>query len=195
MLRQILLGMTYSLVLMNHALAAGEGGKADSSNIFSGGIFQSLFTLAIFVLLLYILRKYAWGPILTGLQKREDHIRQSIEDAEKAREDGQKALQDYQEQLAQARAKSQAIIDKGRSDAKQLAENLKNQAKDEAQSLRDRAQQDIASAKNQALREIYDQVTNLATDMAGRIVQKSLTPEDHRQLLQESLDKLDGSPS
>ena len=155
----------------------------------------SIFALIVFALLLAILAKYAWGPILASLQKREDHIRQSIENAEKAREDAEKALQDYQEQLAQARAESQAIIDKGRSDATQLAVTLKNQAKNEAQSLRDRAQQDIASAKNQALREIYDQVTNLATDMAGRIVQKSLTADDHRQLLQESLDKLDGSPS
>ena len=195
--------MTYDVGLIGSTLvflstqvsAAADAQESGGGDIMDGSLMTSIFALIVFALLLAILAKYAWGPILASLQKREDHIRQSIENAEKAREDAEKALQDYQEQLAQARAESQAIIDKGRSDATQLAVTLKNQAKNEAQSLRDRAQQDIASAKNQALREIYDQVTNLATDMAGRIVQKSLTADDHRQLLQESLDKLDGSPS
>lgn len=166
--------------------AAGEMGH-ESPNLFGGDIWLSIFTLVIFVILLAILGKFAWGPILSGLQKREEHIRNTIEEAQNARQEAEKSLAEYKEQLAQARQEAQAIIEKGRTDAARLAEDLRVKAQAEAQSLRDRAQQDIGSAKNQALNEIYDQVAVLATEIAGKIIQKSLNPEDHRQLLDESL--------
>ena len=174
------------------AVAADEGGSAD---IMAGSLWTSIFALVIFGLLLWILGKYAWGPILTSLQKREDHIRQSIEDAENARAEAESSLNEYKEQLASAREEAQQIIDKGREAASKLAEDLQQKAREEASSLRDRAQQDIASAKNQALREIYDQVTTLSVEMAGNIVQKSLNPDDHRQLIEESLTKMQADNS
>ncbi len=189
MLRQLFASMFVSLMMVSVACAESEGG---SPNIFDGGPVLSIFTLAIFGLLLVILYKAAWGPILSGLQKREEHIRSTIEDAQNARQDAEKALEDYKTQLAKANEEAQAIIEKGRSDASRLAQELQTKAQDEAQKLRDRAQQDIASAKNQALNEIYEQVTVLATDMAGKIISKTLSPDDHRQLLDESLSQLQG---
>ena len=162
----------------------------ESPNIFSGTLGTAILTLAIFIVLLVILGKWAWGPILSGLQKREDHIRQSIEDAENARADAEKSLTQYKEQLATAENEAQSVIDKGRTDAAHLAEEMKEKAQAEAQELRQQAQRDIASARDQALRQIYDESADLATDLAGKIISKTLNPEDHRQLLQESLSKL-----
>ena len=169
--------------------AVEHGGDA-APNIFSGDLAMAFWTILLFVILLAVLGKWAWGPILTGLQKREEHIRLSIEDAEKARSDADKALAQYQQQLSEAQGQAQAIIEKGRTDALQLAEQLKQQAQDEAQELRHRAQHDIVSARDQALQEIYDQSAQLATDLAGRIINKNLDPQDHRRLLQESLTQL-----
>jgi len=159
-------------------------------DVFSGTWITPILTLAVFVVLLAVLGKWAWGPILSGLQKREEHIRQSIEEAEKARADGEKALAEYKEKLAEAQGEAQAIIDKGRADAVALADELKQKAQEEGQHLRAQAARDISSAKDQALKEMYDQSVNLAADIAGRIIHKELNAEDHRELLQESLNKL-----
>ena len=86
----------------------------ESPDIFSGTWGTAILTLAIFIVLLAVLGKWAWGPILSGLQKREEHIRRSIEEAEQARADGEKALQEYKEQLAQAQSEAQVIIEQGR---------------------------------------------------------------------------------
>jgi len=175
------------LVTLSSPLVAAEEGGGD---IMAGSLWTSILSVVIFLLLLLILGKYAWGPILSSLQKREDHIRQSIEDADNARAEAEAALSEYKAQLAKAREESQQIIDKGREAASKLAEDLQQKAREEASSLRDRAQQDIASAKNQALREIYEQVTTLSVEVAGKIVQKTLNPDDHRQLIEESLTQL-----
>ena len=162
----------------------------ESPDIFSGTWGTSILTLAIFIVLVVVLGKWAWGPILSGLQKREEHIRRSIEEAEQARADGEKALEEYKEQLAQARNEAQGIIDQGRSDAVKLAEELKQTAQEEALNLRAQAQRDINTAKDEALRELCDQTCELATDIAGKIIQRSLNAQDHRDLLADALNKL-----
>ena len=167
-----------------------HGESTGDPNIFEGGWGNVILTLSVFIVLLAVLGKWAWGPILAGLQKREEHIRQSIEEAEKARADGEKALAEYKEKLTEAQGEAQAIIDKGRADAVALAEELKQKAQDEGQHLRAQAARDISSAKDQALKEMYDQSVNLAADIAGRIIRKELSADDHRELLQESLNKL-----
>lgn len=187
MLRQCLVSMFASLMMVSVLCAETEGG---APNIFAGDIFLSIFTIIIFVLLLVILRKAAWGPILSGLQKREEHIRNTIEEAQNARQEAEKALAEYKAQLVKANEEAQAIIEKGREDANRIAQDLHEKTQVEAQKLRDRAQQDIAAAKNQAINEIYEQVAVLATDIAGKIVSKTLSPDDHRQLLDESLSKI-----
>jgi len=170
--------------------AGGHDTGESEPNIFEGDWINVILTLAVFIVLLLVLRKWAWGPILSGLQKREEHIRHSIEEAEKARADGEKALAGYKEKLTEAQNEAQAIIVKGRADAVALAGEMKQKAQDEAQHLRAQAARDISSAKDQALKEMYDQSVNLAADIAGRIISKELSAEDHRDLLQESLNKL-----
>jgi len=167
-----------------------HGEASGDPNIFDGGPNNIIMSLAVFVILLAVLGKWAWGPILSGLQKREEHIRQSIEEAEKARADGEKALAEYKEKLTEAQGEAQAIIDKGRADAVALADELKQKAQEEGQHLRAQAARDISSAKDQALKEMYDQSVNLAADIAGRIIRKELNADDHRELLQESLNKM-----
>jgi len=171
--------------------AAEETGHAvETPGIFSGDIFTSLFTIALFLIILLVLGKWAWGPILGGLKKREEHIRHTIEDAEKARLEAERVLREYQTQMASAQKEAQEILAKGRVDAIHLAEQFKKQAQEESQALRQQAARDIQAARDGALKEIYEQSTAIATDLAARIIQKNLSPEDHRHLLQESLQQL-----
>jgi len=177
-------------VCIGLVLAVPVWASEESPDIFSGTWGTAILTLAIFIVLLAVLGKWAWGPLLSGLQKREEHIRRSIEEAEQARADGEKALQEYKEQLAQAQSESQVIIELGRSEAVKLADELKQNAQEEARKLRNQAQRDINSAKDEALRELCDQTCELATDIAGKIIQRSLDAKDHRDLLADALNKM-----
>jgi len=172
----------------SHSDTSDEHGSGP--DIFSGGLGTAVFTIAVFVVLLVFLGKWAWGPILTGLQKREENIRSSIEEAQKARDEADEALAEYKAQLARAQQESKSIIENGRDEALRLAEQLRDKAQQEAQLISTKAERDISAAKDQALKELYEQTTELATEMAAGIIGKTLTPEDHRELLQESLNKL-----
>ena len=173
------------------AVADEAAGHEEKSNIFAGQIWLAIFTLMIFGILLAILGKFAWRPLLEGLQKREDHIRHSIEDAEKMRNEANEILESYQQQLTEAREESRKIIEQGRVAARRLADEMEAKSQATAQALRERAQRDIGAAKQQALREVYEQISHLATEVASKIVQRTLTPDDHRELLEQSLSKIE----
>lgn len=172
-------------------LWASEGAEAEVSvSPFAGDISTSIFTLVVFLILLGILWKFAWTPILTNLKRREDFIRQSVEDAEKAQRAVHEAQEAYQKQMAEARRESRDLIEKGRQEALQLAEQMKNEAQEQAKQLRQQAQSDIEQARQSAVRDIYNQSANLAAELAGKIIHRTLSPEDHRALLHESLAQL-----
>ncbi len=183
----------FALVLCQTAM--GSGGEAAAGaeggiNIFAGGWGTAFWSLLLFVILLVVLRKWAWGPILTGLQKREEHIRVSIEDAEKAKRQAEDSLKQYQEQLARAQSEAEAILAQGRQAAESLSQQMKDAAQREARGLREQAARDIEAARDQALRSLQQQTVSLAEEMAGRILERNLTAEDHQKLLQDSLARL-----
>ena len=183
------------------AALAAEHGAAEETHggggpdIFSGDWGTVILTVSVFVVLLVILRKWAWKPILMSLQKREDHIRNSIENAERTRDEAEATLLKYQEQLAQAQTQAQAIIDKGRAEADTLARELMDKAKEQGKVLRQQAEQDIVRARDEALEHIYQQAGDFATEMARKIIKRDLNAEDHRALLSESLSQLQSMAS
>jgi F-type H+-transporting ATPase subunit b len=163
------------------------GGKV---SIFAGNLAVAFWTVILFVVLLVVLGKWVWGPILETLKRREEYIKQSLEDAKKARDEAAEALRQQQKQLEESRAKSQEIISKGYAEALRLSEEFTHRADAEAARLREQAKQDIGQAKEQAIKEIYSHGVELATDLAGRILSRTLNPEDHHKLLQESINRL-----
>ena len=153
-------------------------------------IVTSVTTLLIFIGLLIILSKYAWGPIVSGLKHREDKIRKDIKDAEETRLRAEKTLKDYQAQLATAQKQVQALIGKATADAQALATSIRMNAQQEAEEAKERAQKEIETAKNQALAEIYDQAANLATNVAEKILRRNLNADDQRELVRSSIEQL-----
>ncbi len=139
------------------------------------------------MLLLVILTKTAWKPILTGLQAREKGIRDQIEGAEKANAEAKALLADYQTKVAKANEEARAIVEEGRRDAEALKAKLEGDARAEAQKERDRAVRDIELARQQALKDIYDEVATLSTDVASRILQQRLDPQSHRKLVDDAV--------
>lgn len=183
----ILSGLLALLVSLP-AVAAEPGEGATSP--FAGDIGNALWTLVIFALVVYVLGKFAWGPLLRGLQSRENFIRESLEKAQRQREEAEARLQEYEERLARARAEASAIVEEGRRDAEVLKRKIEEDARQEAQRILDRARREIDIATDTAVKELYSLAAGLATEIAARILRREINPQDHERLVSESLEEL-----
>jgi F-type H+-transporting ATPase subunit b len=148
-----------------------------------------LFSLLIFVLLVVVLARYAWIPIMEGLEKREKSIARDIDDAKTANEKAQATLARYESKLQAAKDEASALVAEARKDAEAAREKILARANEEAQRQRRRALDEIAAAKDQAVRELAERSVDSAVSLAGRLVGKELTPEDHQRLIEQSLER------
>ncbi len=176
-------------VLPALGVAASEGGG--DGNIFTGDLGNIIWTLVVFGLVVLVLDKFAWGPILDGLQQREDFIRESLESAKQDRDAAEARLASYDDKLTEARAEASAIVEEGRRDAEVLRQRIDQEAKVEAEKTLERAKREIGIAKETAVKELYTLSGTLATDIASAIVARELKPEDHERLIAESIDELE----
>ncbi|MEM9252924.1 MAG: F0F1 ATP synthase subunit B [Planctomycetota bacterium] len=140
-----------------------------------------------FLVLLGILMYYVWPAVLKGLREREDKIRADIEAAKTARKDAESMKADFEKQLAEARAESAKTVAEARAAADQLAVELKANAEAEITGMKQRAQAEINSAKEAALADLYTQTAALATDVAGKILGRSLNADDQRDLVEQTI--------
>lgn len=167
------------------ALAAEGGG-----NIFAGDLGNMIWTVVIFVLVLVVLGKFAWGPILEQLQKRESFIRDSLAEAKQDREAAEETLKQYETKLAEARAEATAIVEEGRRDAEVVRRSIEETAKIEAEKIAQRAKREIQLAKEAAVDEIYGLTGQLALEVASQVIRKDLDAEDHARLIDEATQKI-----
>ena len=172
------------------ALAAEAEGEP---SLFAGDLGNSFWTILIFVLVLVILGKFAWGPILSTLQTRESFIHEALAKAKADRDAAEARLKQYEERLAGARAEATAIVDEGRRDAEVVKRKIEAAAKVEADKMIDRARREIQIATVTATRELYDLSARLATDMAARVIGRELSAKDHERLIAEAIDGISGS--
>lgn len=180
--------LIFGLVLTAPAMAAG-GGEGETS-IFAGDLGNVLWTLVIFGLVLFVLGKFAWGPLLEVLQKREDFIRDSLESAKKDRDASEARLAEYEQRLVEARAEATAIVEEGRRDAEVLRQRIEQEAQAESDKSVARAKREIAIAHETAVKDLYELSGRLATEIAGRIVGRELSAGDHERLIRDSIEEI-----
>ncbi|HVK08927.1 MAG TPA: F0F1 ATP synthase subunit B [Gemmataceae bacterium] len=166
----------------------GHGGQVDIAEAFGLKRYDlAIYTIIVFLLLLLILGKFAWGPMMSGLEQREAGLRKVHEDAESARNEAQKAVAEIQARLAKANEEVRAMLDEARKDAQGVKDQMKADAAAEVQAERDRIRREIESAKDAALQDIYQQAVQLAALVSSKAVQRELTPADHSRLLDDAL--------
>lgn len=186
-----LLAFAASLLAAVPVLAAEAAhGEAASGNIFAGDLGNIIWTLVVFLLVVFVLGRYAWGPILAGLKQREDFIHDALAKAKSARDQADAQLKLYEQKLADARAAASALVEEGRRDADAVRIAIETKAKEDAEQTLQRAKREIGIAKETALKELYTLSGRLATEIASKIVQRELKPEDHEKLIRETLDQL-----
>ncbi len=179
--------LLWAASLATPAFAAGGG----ENNIFAGDLGNVFWTLVIFFLVLFVLGKYAWGPLLDSLKAREDFIRESLETAKQDRDRAEARLKEYDDKITEARAEATAIVEEGRRDAEVARQRIEEEARAEAEKMIERAKREIGIAKETAVKDLYTLSGKLATDIAIRIVGREITPEDHERLIEMSISELE----
>ena len=152
-----------------------------------------IWTIVTFLVLLGLLAKFAWGPLLKALEDRQEMIRKSLDDADQATQDLKRLHQESAQIIAAARADAQSIVAKSRVAAETVREDLKQKAKEEADALVRGAQRQIQLETARAVQQIRHEVVDLSLAVASKLIKKNLTQEDNDALIQDSLTQIDAS--
>jgi F-type H+-transporting ATPase subunit b len=152
---------------------------------FSIGLFfwQSI----IFIGLLFLLKKYAWGPILNSVNERENSIKDALKAAKDARSEMENLQSDNQRILKEARAEKEALLKEARSIRSEIIITAKEEAKDEAQKILIQAQQAIQNEKRSTINELKDQVGSIALEIAEKVLRKELDSKDKQMDLVDEI--------
>ena len=150
-------------------------------------------TILTFLTLVFLLKKFAWGPLLKALEERQETIRKSLDAAEQAKQELPRLQDESAQIIAEARAEAQSIVTKSRAEAERVREDLKEKAKNEADAILKNAERQIHLETDRAVQQIRQEVVELSLNVASKLIRKNLTQEDNDALIQESLSQIESS--
>lgn len=169
---------------------AGHGAPEGGLSPFAGNVGNAIWTLVIFLLVVFVLGKFAWKPILKALQDRESFIHDSLAAAKRDREQAEARLKEYTDKLVGARSEATAIVDEARRDAEVVKRRILEETHDEQRKELDRAKREIALAKETAVKELYTHAAKLTTEVASRVLRREVNAQDHERLIKDSIAEL-----
>ena len=150
-----------------------------------------IWTIVTFLVLLALLAKFAWHPLLEALDSRQASIRKSLDDAQRARQELEQIHQESTRILGAARTEAEAIVASTRADAERLREELKQKARAEATNLVKSAERQIEMETARALQQIRKEAVDLSVAIASKLIRRNLTKEDNERLIDETIGQLD----
>jgi F-type H+-transporting ATPase subunit b len=145
--------------------------------------------LLIFLVMLGVLYRFAWGPLLKILNERRERIQQGVEATERAKRELEEAERERQEKLEEARREAQAILDRIAKQGEDLRKELETKAREQADALIARARAEIGQEREKAVQDLRSQVADLAVMAAGRIIGESLDAKKHRELIERTIEE------
>ena len=151
--------------------------------------FWVLVSVVNFLVILYLLRRYLWGPILTVLANRAEKIREGLAMAEAAKAERERMKAEVERLLADARRDAQAIAERMTKAAEAAAADIRAQAKVEADRIRERGREDAKQLHDQSLAQLRSELAGMVILAASRVLGRELDPEKHRALIERSLDE------
>ena len=155
----------------------------------------AIWTVVVFLIVITILWKFAWGPIADGLDKREQGIADEISAAEKSNTDARDLLQQYQDKLAASGDEIRQMIETGKRDAEKIGDGIVDKARAEAEADKRRALEEIDLATAGALKDLAERSATLAVDLAGKIVSEKLDKKAHAGLIAKAVSRFSDTPS
>ena len=151
-----------------------------------------IWTIITFLVLLTLLAKFAWGPLLQALESRQNAIKKSLDDAQQARQELERLNQESAQIIRQARVDAEAIVTKSRGDAERLREEMKQKARTEADGIVKNAERQIQLETQRALQQIRHEAIDLSVQIASKLLQRNLTKEDNERLIADALKQVEG---
>jgi len=160
---------------------------------FAGNVGNALWTLIIFVLVVVILGKFAWGPILSLLKQREDFIHKSLSDAKHDRDEAEARLKEYAARLQSAQAEAVGIIEEARRESERLRQELRERARSEADTMIKNAERQIELQTTRAVQQLRQEAVDLSVTIASKILQRNISKEDNEKLIADALRQIESS--
>lgn len=148
-------------------------------------ILDMVIMLIFFILLMYLVSKFAWGPVMNMMQKREEYVAGEIEAAEKSRAEAEKASKEAVEQLKQTKQEAQQIIEDAKNAGMKQEQDIVASAKNEAERIKQAAQEEIQNEKEKAIQALQDQVASLSVLIASKVIEKEISAQDQDKLIEE----------
>ncbi|KPJ77426.1 MAG: hypothetical protein AMS19_12605 [Gemmatimonas sp. SG8_23] len=179
----------FGLMAAMPAIAAAQGGEG------GGGLYDintglSAWTLLVFGILVWVLGKYAWGPILQAVEARESGIQSRLDEAAQRNEEAAKLLAEHREQLADARRQAQELVAEGKAVGENVRREIEDKARAEAQAIVERARSEIERERDQAIEALRKESVDLALAAASRLMQENFDQEKDRQLVERYLGEM-----
>lgn len=150
-----------------------------------------IWTILTFLALLALLAKFAWRPLLQALESRQETIRKSLDDAERARRELEAVQRESEQIVRQARVDAESIISASRADAERLRGELRQKAREDADGILRNAERQIQLETNQALQQIRQEAVDLSVTIASKIIGRNLSKEDNERLIDEAIKQVE----
>lgn len=185
--RSVVIGLF--LVFLGEAAHAADPASAESPGLTDPVLPTMAWTAGIFFVVLVLLYKLAWGPLLKALDERESKIRDSLEAADRMRAEQVKFQAEQEQVLANARKEANEIVAEGKRDAEAVKEKIVSDAKAGAEDAKSRAITEIDRAKDNAVIEIHQRAVDLSIIIAEKLVGHAVSVEDQERLVQQTIDQ------
>ncbi|MHC5179361.1 MAG: F0F1 ATP synthase subunit B [Planctomycetota bacterium] len=183
------------LCLLTLPSLAAEAEHADPEGVsrfllFGHGPGEYIWTLVWFGVLLVVLKKFAWKPMLAGLTSRTEHIEKQISDAEKTRSEAKKVLEEYNAKLADADRQGRDIISTRTKEAEKQAKEVHQKTQEELEEKKVRAEADLDRERIEAADELWDQTGDIIRKLGQEVFGKTLDGDDNQKLIDEAIARL-----
>jgi len=160
---------------------------------FAGNVGNAVWTLAIFIIVVILLGKFAWGPVLALLQQREEFIHRSLSDAKRDRDEAEARLKEYAAKLQTAQRGAVGIIEEARRDAERLRDELRERAKSEADTLIKNAERQVQLETSRALQQIRKEAVDLSVTIASKLLQRNISQADNERLINDAMKQIEST--
>jgi F-type H+-transporting ATPase subunit b len=150
-----------------------------------------IWTIVVFLVLLFALAKFAWRPLLEALESRQNSIRKSLDDAAQAKQELERLHEQSAQMIREARIEAEKIVAGSRADAERLRAEMKDKARAEADAVVKNAERQIQLETTRALQQIRAEAVDLSVMIASKIIQRNISREDNERLIDEALKQVE----
>ena len=150
-----------------------------------------IWTILTFLLLVFLLARFAWRPLLQALEKRSQMIAKALDDAAQAKAELEQVQKESAKILAAARVEAEAVVTRTRADAQQLREELRQKAMADAGAIMQKAEREIQFETSRAVEQVRREAVELSVAIASKLLSRTITKEDNQALIEDTLKQLE----